>query len=145
MPQLVNLDKLDKMQIANLPPFIALREVGKAQAELLFREDAEYIARLFIEKGLDHPELCDPQYWLKYDDECVARLSPDKVLKALSGKKRRKGYYPKYDLRKMTTCPRSHHCKEEKKVCRPINGYLIAGHFACRCRAPSTLAGTYDV
>ncbi|MEW5684326.1 MAG: hypothetical protein AB1942_05365 [Pseudomonadota bacterium] len=145
MPLVVDIDRHDRASLSNLPPFIAIREIGRSKVELLFAEDAEYIAGLFVGHDLGRPEWTDPDYWRNYDRKCCARLSPQKALKAISGARRRRGYFHKYDINKMTNCPRSHRCSHPQMVCRPVNRYLFPGKFACQCRPPSRKDGKYDL
>jgi hypothetical protein len=143
MPIIIDIDKLTDVEIAKLPSFIGIREISKTKAELLLTEDAEYISSMFKHISDEVPDLSDPNYWKNYHKSCEARLSPTKVLKEISGKKRKKGYWTKYNLRKMMQCPSGHRCTDPGSRCRAINRHTNGGAFGCGCRPPSDKAGNY--
>ena len=144
MAQRYNLDKMTQAQIAALPPFIAIREVGRSSFELLTSDDADEVAKIFIDGGFANSQLCDPDYWRSYNDNCKPKLCPIKTLKHVRGGKRKKSYFSKYDLRKMTVCPRKTKDCGEHQSCRRVNGLLAPKNFSCKCRAKADLSGRHD-
>lgn len=144
MSDVYDLDKLKGKDLLKIGSIVCFHPISKSKIKVYRSSDADEIVELLKRTGITDKIVLDRNYWLNYNETCSARFSPRKILRRIKGGKARRGYFTKYNVRKMMSCPKHHQCPNKQCQCRPISKYL-AVTFACGCRLKADAAGGYTL